>query len=182
MRPPVPLKNHAVYTTIGLASAGILGFLFWLIYFFKGLGEAPAWTEHLPLLTAIFNSTSACFIVAAVLAIHRKRVRLHAGFISVALFFSALFLAAYITNYAFYGDTKFPGTGWLRPLYFAILISHVLLSIAVVPLVLTTLLFAVTRHFTRHRRLARWTAPIWLYVSITGVVVFVLLHVSGPYG
>jgi putative membrane protein len=90
-----------------------------------------------------------------------------------------LFLVGYLAYHYVHGDTRFPGTGTWRGIYLAILASHVLLSMAVVPLVLTTFWFALRRSFARHRRLARVTLPIWLYVSVTGVVIFAMLRAFG---
>ena len=90
--------------------------------------------------------------------------------------FSALFLVSYVIYHFFHGDTKFPGQGWIRPTYFFILISHIGLSMVALPLILSALWYALRGKFQIHRRIARWTFPIWLYVSVTGVVVYVLLN------
>jgi putative membrane protein len=92
------------------------------------------------------------------------------------VFTSALFLISYLTYHYYHGDTRFLGEGIVRPFYFAILISHVVLAIVIVPLVLVTLYRAVKLDFIRHRRIARWTLPLWLYVSITGVIVYFMLY------
>ena len=88
---------------------------------------------------------------------------------------SILFFASYLTYHHFHGDTPFPGQGWVRPVYFFVLISHILLSITVIPMVLSTLFFVRTRRFRSHKRIARWTLPVWLYVSITGVAIYFFL-------
>jgi putative membrane protein len=93
---------------------------------------------------------------------------------------SSLFLVSYVVYHALHGDTPFRGTGWIRPVYFFILISHIVLSVVVLPMVFTTFFFSLTRQFRRHRRIARWTLPLWLYVSVTGVLVFALLKVFNP--
>lgn len=179
---PAPPRDRLAAGVIAFTSAAILLLLFWLIYVYRGVGNPPAWTGVLPGLNACFNAVSTACIAAAVVAIRRRRVALHVGFIIAALVASGLFLAGYITNYTFHGDTRFPGTGWIRPVYFTVLISHIVLSVALVPLVLTTLFLAASRRFSRHRGLAHWTAPVWLYVSVTGVVIFLFLHFSGAYG
>ena len=92
-----------------------------------------------------------------------------------ATFTSALFLVSYITYHHFHGDTKFVAVGTIRPIYFGILISHILLSAIQVPLILSTLYLALTRKFVKHKKIARITFPIWLYVSVTGVVIFIML-------
>jgi putative membrane protein len=89
---------------------------------------------------------------------------------------SCLFLTSYLTRFALSGDTRFEGEGAIRYVYFAILISHVSLAIVIVPLVLRTLYLAVKKRFEQHRRIARWTLPLWTYVSITGVVVYLMLY------
>ncbi|MEM8931027.1 MAG: DUF420 domain-containing protein, partial [Acidobacteriota bacterium] len=89
--------------------------------------------------------------------------------------FSALFLVTYLTYHHYHGDTPFPGQGWIRPVYFAILISHIVLSIAMLPMILLTLYHALGGRFAQHKAIARKTLPIWLYVSVTGVVIFFLL-------
>lgn len=132
--------------------------------------------ETLALLNALFNATAAALLVAAYAAIRRKQVHKHRRRIMAALSFSALFLISYLTRYAIAGDTPFRGTGWLRPVYFTILVSHVLLAIAVLPMVLRTLYLAVRRRFDTHRAWARWTFPIWMYVSVTGVLVYLMLY------
>jgi putative membrane protein len=93
---------------------------------------------------------------------------------------SALFLVSYVIYHSYQGDTKFLGTGWIRPTYFFILISHIILSVVVVPMILSTLFFSATRRFQAHRKIARWTYPIWLYVSITGVTVYLFLRWLNP--
>jgi putative membrane protein len=132
--------------------------------------------ETLALLNACFNATAGMLLLAAYVAIRRKRVQRHLRLMVAALGFSALFLTSYLTRYAIAGDTPFQGTGWLRPVYFTILVSHVLLAIVVVPLVLRTLYLAYRRRFPDHRALARWTFPIWMYVSVTGVIVYLMLY------
>jgi putative membrane protein len=96
-----------------------------------------------------------------------------------ALASSGVFLVSYVTYHAYHGDSTFLGQGAVRPIYFAILISHILLSVVALPLVLSTVYLSLSGRFAVHRRLARWTFPIWLYVSVTGVVVFAMLQVFG---
>ncbi|MHC4393218.1 MAG: DUF420 domain-containing protein [Planctomycetota bacterium] len=180
--PQSGLRNRTALLVIGAVSAALCGFIFWLVYVFKAKGGAPAWAASLPGLNACFNAASTALLITSLLAIRKGNVRAHVGFIAAALAASALFLAGYVINYTFQGDSKFPGTGWIRPVYFTVLISHILLSMAVVPLVLTTVYYAITRQLARHRRIARWTAPIWLYVSITGVAIYLMLRAAGAHG
>jgi uncharacterized membrane protein YozB (DUF420 family) len=97
-----------------------------------------------------------------------------------ALVMSVLFLASYLTYHYYHGTTRFQGTGWVRPLYFTILTSHTILAIVIVPLVAITFYRALRNDFTRHRRIARITLPLWLYVSITGVIVYLMLYQIYP--
>jgi putative membrane protein len=97
-------------------------------------------------------------------------------FMLSATAFSALFLVSYITYHYFHGDTKFPAHGWIRPVYFFILITHISLSMVALPLILGTLWWALRSEFRFHKKIARWTFPIWLYVSVTGVIVYFVLR------
>ena len=130
----------------------------------------------LPHLNAFLNGSSAILLTSGYLAVRRGRVRLHRNFQLSAFITSILFLVSYLTYHYFHGSTRFLGQGIVRWLYFTILLTHTILAIAVVPLVLITLARAARGDFERHRKIARWTLPIWLYVSITGVVVYLMLY------
>ena len=159
---------------IVVLSVAIAGFLFWLIYF-KGKIAAPEWVGYLPSANAAFNSLSALCLILGYINIRRRNRVVHMRFMLSATVFSALFLLSYITYHYFHGDTKFPGQGWIRPVYFFILITHISLSVIALPLILATLWYSLRNHFRFHRKVARWTFPIWLYVSVTGVVVYFVL-------
>lgn len=167
--------GRVVFAVIAAVTVAVIGFIFWLVYVNAPTGPAPAWTVHLPLANAVLNGSSALCLLAGVLAVKRQHYRMHVMLISLALAFSALFLISYIVHHAYHGDTRFPGQGWIRPVYFFILISHIVLSAAVVPMILTALFFALSAQYLRHRRVAVWTFPIWMYVSVTGVLVFLFL-------
>jgi putative membrane protein len=156
-------------------SAAIAAFLIWLIYF-KGKVMAPEWVGELPAANALFNSLSALCLVFGYVNIRRGNRAVHKRFMLSATAFSALFLVSYITYHYFHGDTKFPGHGWIRPIYFFILISHIGLSMVVLPLILGTLWWALRSEFRIHKKIARWTFPVWLYVSVTGVIVYFVLR------
>ncbi len=156
-------------------SAGIAAFLFWLIYF-KGRVAAPQWVAWLPSANAGFNSLSALCLICGYINIRRGNRVIHMRFMLSATVFSSLFLLSYITYHYFRGDVKFPGQGWIRPVYFFVLISHILLSMVALPLILGTLWYALRNQFRIHRRIARWTFPIWLYISVTGVIVYFMLR------
>lgn len=157
-------------------SAAISGFLVWLIYVKTTQAPAPPWIEALPVANAFFNGCSAVALCVGWRRIKRGRRDAHRRAMLAAVAFSALFLASYVVYHVFHGDTRFPGRGWIRPAYFFVLASHVGLSIIALPMILSTLFWAVTRRFARHRGIARFTLPIWLYVSVTGVAVFALLR------
>lgn len=169
-------SEKTVFSIIGLLSAAVIGFLFWLIYFKTGAAvNAGGWVGNLPALNAILNAMTATFLVIGYVLIKRNHRDLHIKAMLAATTTSALFLVSYVTYHHFQGDTKFLATGAIRPIYFFILITHILLSIIQVPLILTTLYMAAVKNFARHRKFARVTFPIWLYVSITGVLIFVIL-------
>jgi uncharacterized membrane protein YozB (DUF420 family) len=130
----------------------------------------------LPHLNAALNAASFVLLVAGFYFISRRRVYAHRACMLAALAVSCLFLVSYVVYHAQYGSVRFKGQGLVRPLYFSILISHVTLAAGIVPLVVVTLRRALRGDFVRHRRIARWTYPLWLYVSVTGVVVYLMLY------
>lgn len=129
-----------------------------------------------PAINASLNGASAVLIVTGRSLIRRKKIALHRACMIAAVITSTAFLACYLYYHAHVGSVRFPGQGWVRPVYFSVLISHTLLAAAVPVLVVLSLTFALRQKFERHRRIARWTYPIWLYVSITGVIVYLLLY------
>ena len=130
----------------------------------------------LPALNATLNATSAILLVAGYRCIRSGRIRAHTGCMLGACLVSALFLVSYLVYHARVGSVRFPGAGWMRPVYFTILLSHTVLAVVIVPLVFRTLALAAHRRFAEHTALARWTLPLWLYVSITGVLVYWMLY------
>lgn len=132
--------------------------------------------HDLPAINATLNATSAVLLICGYVAIRRKRIAVHRGFMLAALVTSTLFLTCYVIYHANTGSKSFTGQGWVRPVYFAMLISHIILAAALLPLVLVTVIRALRERFDAHRRLARWTWPIWMYVSVTGVLIYVALY------
>lgn len=130
----------------------------------------------LPAVNAALNATSAVLLTAGYLAIRRRRINLHRACMLSALGVSVLFLTSYLFYHYHTGSTAFAGEGWVRPVYFAILIPHTILAATIVPLALVTVYRALRRDFARHRRIARFTLPVWLYVSVTGIVVYLMLY------
>ena len=136
-----------------------------------------------PALNATLNGISAVLIATGRAFIRRRNIAAHRACMIAAVVTSTVFLASYVYYHAHVRSVHFPGTGWVRPVYFSILISHTLLAAAVPPLVLITLTRALRQRFDSHRSIARWTYPIWLYVSITGVVVYIMLYrIYGAHG
>ena len=126
----------------------------------------------LPHLNAILNATSGLLLVTGYLFIKRRKINAHRNCLIAALVTSTIFLVSYLTYHYHHGSTRFTGQGLARPIYFTILISHTILATAIVPFVGVTLYRAARGQFARHMRIARWTFPMWLYVSVTGVVVY----------
>ena len=134
-------------------------------------------TAHdLPSLNAFLNATSFVLVLTGLACVKRGAVAAHKACMMAALVTSSAFLVSYVVYHAQVGSVRFQGAGWIRPVYFALLISHTVLAVAIVPLVLRTVWLAVSNQIEQHRKLARWTAPIWLYVSVTGVVVYCMLY------
>jgi putative membrane protein len=158
---------------VGLA---ISSFLMWLIYLRAPADVGGDALAFLPGFNASCNALSAACLVAGFVAIRRRRPDVHMRFMLAALTFSALFLAGYVTHHALHGDTRFAGVGTARTVYLSMLASHVVLSIVALPMIVATLWFAISARFSSHRRIARVTLPIWLYVSVTGVTVYVFLR------
>jgi putative membrane protein len=130
----------------------------------------------LPALNATLNGLSALLIATGYVLIRRGRRDLHKRFMLAALATSSLFLVSYVIYHANTGSRPFQGTGVVRPIYFAILITHVILAAVIVPLALTTAIRGLKAQYRLHRAIARWTLPVWLYVSVTGVVIYLMLY------
>jgi uncharacterized membrane protein YozB (DUF420 family) len=130
----------------------------------------------LPTVNALLNGTSAILLLTGYLFIRRRKITAHKICMLSAFVTSTVFLISYLTLRYFAGFTSFAGQGWIRPVYFTILISHTTLAACILPLALTTLYRAWREQFTKHRWIARVTLPVWFYVSVTGVVVYLILY------
>jgi len=130
----------------------------------------------LPTVNAALNGTAAVLLACGYAMIRRRRIGAHRACMLAAFAASVLFLISYTVYHARTGSHPFPGRGLARPVYFSILISHVLLAAVILPLAIVTFTRALRAHYTRHRQIARWTLPLWLYVSVTGVVFYVMLY------
>ena len=132
--------------------------------------------NHLPALNAILNATAAVFLSVGYVQIRRGRIEVHKRFMLAALTTSALFLISYLVYHANTGSRPFPGGGVVRLAYFTILITHVVLAAVILPLALITASRGLRAQYDRHVRIARWTLPLWIYVSVTGVVIYLMLY------
>lgn len=132
--------------------------------------------SDLPLLNALLNTTSAVLLVLGHREMKKGNISVHKKFMIALFFTSTMFLASYLIYHYFHGSQPFQGQGWIRPVYFAILLSHTVCATVIVPLAIITLQRGLKREDDRHARIARWTYPVWLYVSITGVLIYLLLY------
>jgi putative membrane protein len=176
---PAAAPGDGAALAAALAGAlGVAAFLSWLTYGREPAGAGPAWVGALPALAASANAASAAALGAGWRAIRRRRIDRHRRCMLAAVAFSGVFFAAYVVRHHYHGDTPFGGTGPARALYLAMLATHVLGSVAVLVLLPLTLRFAALRRFDSHRALNRWLLPVWLYVSVTGVCVYLALRAA----
>ena len=154
-----------------VVSVAAVGFLGWLLLVREG-GGVNADLSFMPAVNAALNACSATLLVLGLVAIRSGRRELHKRLMVSAFAASAVFLVGYVLYHYAHGDTQYQGEGAVRVVYFTILITHVLLSIVMLPMILTTFYLAAKERFAAHKKLARWTLPIWLYVSITGVTIY----------
>ena len=132
--------------------------------------------EDLPSLNATLNSVATVLLVAGWICIKKNKVLAHVSLMVMALLVSAAFLTSYLIYHYYAGHVEFQGKGFIRPVYFTMLISHILLAVVNLPLIIMTVVPALRRRFDKHKRIARWTLPSWLYVSVTGVLVYLMCY------
>ena len=162
--------------TILGCSAGVVLLLVWLLYFKEPIAKYSDRFLFLPALNAAFNALSSLCLVSGYRAIRRGQRERHMRFMLSGLFFSTCYFIGYITHHHLHGDTLFQGAGLIRPIYFFILITHVALAALTLPLIPTAVYLAFSGKFVSHKRVARLALPVWLYVSVTGVVIFLMLE------
>lgn len=158
------------------ASGAAVLFLGWLLYGRGDSGAAGMDLRFMPAVNAALNALTATLLTAGYISIKSGKRQLHRYLMTSAFVVAALFLVGYIAYHAAHGDTKYTGTGAIRAVYFFVLITHVLLSMVTLPLALAALAFALRRKFESHKKVTKWLFPMWLYVSVTGVVVFFMLR------
>jgi putative membrane protein len=169
-------EDRSALVVIGGVSLAVVLLVGYLLLGHKPQPGAGALVASLPLLNACLNATSAALLSAGWLFIRRKRVTAHKTCMVSALVVSILFLVSYVSYHSLAGSRPFAGVGWIRLVYYPLLLSHIVLAAVIVPLALTTVYRALQGNFARHVRIARWTLPIWLYVSVTGVLVYWMLY------
>lgn len=169
-------NSTKAYTVIGVLSSLTIGFLVWLIYFKTPVVTSAGWVSKLPSLNALLNSISLILLLSGYYLIRTGRKSAHIKCMLMATCSSTLFVVSYILYHYFHGDTKFLAQGSIRTVYFFILITHIVLSIPLVPLVLTTLWHGFKGNNISHKKVAKITFPIWVYISITGVLIFLILN------
>jgi putative membrane protein len=171
----IETSSRPVVGAIIVVSGLAVSFLLWLLYVHHASADFAGRWMFLPALNALLNGLCAITLCVGLYFIKHGNRDAHRNTMLLAFVFSSAFLVSYIVNHALHGDTIFPGHGPVRTLYLSILASHIILSIVALPMVLTTFFFSLTGRFAMHRRIAVVTFPIWLYVSVTGVVVFAFL-------
>jgi putative membrane protein len=164
----------SVIVGILILSALASALICWLVYFHVPTDVAGTQLRSLPLVNAVLNGLSTVAIVTGFVEIRRRRVLYHRAAMFFAFFFSAIFLVSYLVNFTLHGETRFDRLSPWWPFYWKLLASHIVLSVVALPLILITFFLSLTGRFPAHRKLARWTFPIWLYVSATGVIVYMM--------
>ena len=146
----------------------------WLVYFHTPTDVAGTQLRSLPLVNAVLNAFATIALVTGFYEIRKRRIHHHRASMSFAFIFSSIFLVSYLVNFTLHGETHFNRLSSWWPFYWKLLASHIVLSIIALPLILITFFLSLTGRFRAHKKLARWTFPIWLYVSVTGVIVYLM--------
>ncbi len=171
-------KTRLAIVAILAVSAAATAFLFWLIYLHPAADSASVRFAFLPALNAALNGLSATALLIGYTFIRARRIQAHRAAMMTAFGFSTLFLISYILHHALHGDVRYPVHAALRSVYLPLLASHIILAVVALPLILITFFFSLSGRIPQHRRVARWTFPLWLYVSITGVVTWAMLRLA----
>jgi putative membrane protein len=155
--------------------SGIVFLVVLILFLLPKAYVVPPFVKYLPLLNAFLNGTCACLLVVSLYCILNKRISLHKKLNITAFVLSSLFLVSYILFHSYGIETKFPADNPIRPVYLFILLTHILLAAIVLPLVLISFYYGLTNQFIKHKKITRFSFPIWLYVTITGVVVYIMI-------
>jgi putative membrane protein len=174
---PASSTRPAIAAILAISAAATV-FLFWLIYVHPAADAASARFAFLPALNALLNGLSATALLIGYIFIRARRMAAHRAAMITAFGFSTLFLVSYILHHALHGDVRYPVHAALRSVYLPLLASHILLAMFALPLILATFFFSLSGRIPQHRRVAHWTFPLWLYVSVTGVVTYAMLRLA----
>jgi putative membrane protein len=175
--PPTASPRAAIVSILAISLAATL-FLLWLIYIHPAADASSSQFAFLPALNATLNGLSAIALLIGYSFIRARRIAEHRAAMFTAFGFSTLFLVSYIAHHALHGDVRYPLHAAYRSIYLPLLASHILLAVIALPMVLTTFFFSLSGRIPMHRKIARWTFPIWLYVSVTGVITYVMLRLA----
>jgi putative membrane protein len=179
MTTAVPSSNtRSAIAAILAVSVAATVFLFWLIYVHPASDRSSIQFAFLPALNAALNGLSAMALLIGYTFIRARRIQAHRAAMMTAFGFSTLFLVSYILHHALHGDVRYPVHAALRSVYLPLLASHIILAVVALPLILVTFFFSLTGRIPQHRKVARWTFPLWLYVSITGVITWAMLRLA----
>jgi putative membrane protein len=173
---PQSSTGPAIAAILAISIAATL-FLFWLIYVHPAAALSTQYA-FLPALNAILNGLSATALLIGFTFVRAHRIKAHRAAMMTAFVFSTLFLVSYIAHHALHGDVRYPIHAALRSVYLPLLASHIILAIVALPMVLVTFFFSLSGRIPQHRKIARWTFPLWLYVSVTGVITYVMLRLA----
>jgi putative membrane protein len=176
--PAAKANTGSAIAAILAISASTSLFLFWLIYKHPAADTSSVRLPFLPALNAVLNGLSATALLVGFTFIRARRITAHRASMITAFVFSTLFLISYILHHYLHGDVRYPAHAALRSVYLPMLGSHIILSVVTLPLVLVTFFFSLSGRIPQHRRVARWTFPMWLYVSVTGVVTYAMLRLA----
>jgi putative membrane protein len=166
----------AIAAILAISAAATL-FLLWLIYIHPAAAASSQYA-FLPALNAVFNGLAATSLLIGYTFIRARRIRAHRAAMITAFGFSTLFLISYILHHYLHGDVHYPVRAAFRTFYLWLLASHIILAVVALPLVLVTFFFSLSGRIPQHRKVARWTFPLWLYVSVTGVITYVMLRLA----
>jgi putative membrane protein len=164
----------SIIAAIILVSAAASALICYLVYFHAPLDVAGTRLRSLPLLNAVLNAFCTVALITGYLFIRGRRIPQHRAAMFTAFFFSTIFLVSYLTNFTLHGETHFNRLSPWWPFYWKLLASHIILSVFALPMILITFFLSLTGRFPSHKKLARYTFPIWLYVSLTGVIVYIM--------
>jgi putative membrane protein len=173
---PQSSTRTAIAAILAVSAAATL-FLFWLIYVHPAAATSDQYA-FLPALNAVLNGLSAIALLIGFTFIKSRKIKAHRAAMITAFGFSTLFLVSYIMHHALHGDVRYPAHAALRSVYLPLLASHIILATVALPMILVTFFFSLSGRIPQHRKIARWTFPLWLYVSVTGVVTYVMLRLA----